>query len=49
VRPGRIAADADIDSLPLSLVHGGHLLLPDRGPGPPTSAVVNKHVTNIVA
>jgi hypothetical protein len=45
VRPGRIAADADIDSLTLSLVGGGHLLLADRGSGPPTSAVVYKLVT----
>ena len=31
---GRIAADADIDSLTLSLVGGGHLLFADRERGP---------------
>ncbi len=34
-RLGRIAADADIDSLTLSLVGGGHLLFSDRDRGPP--------------
>lgn len=46
---GRIAADADIDSLTLSLVGGGHLLFADSDPGPPTSATVNKFVTTVVA
>ncbi|WP_371786335.1 TetR/AcrR family transcriptional regulator [Streptosporangium subroseum] len=46
---GRIAADADIDSLTLSLVGGGHLLFADRDPGPPTTAVVNKFVTAVIA
>ncbi|CAM5587945.1 hypothetical protein SVIOM342S_09375 [Streptomyces violaceorubidus] len=35
---GRISADADIDSLTLSLVGGGHLLFADRDPGPPSTA-----------
>ena len=39
---GRIATDADIDSLTLSLVGGGHLLFADRDPGPPTTATVNR-------
>jgi len=46
---GRIAADADIDSLTLSLVGGGHLLFADRDPGPPAAAVVNKLVTAVIA
>ncbi len=46
---GRIAADADIDSLTLSLVGGGHLLFADRDPGPPTAATVNKLVTTVLA
>lgn len=46
---GRIAADADIDSLTLSLVGGGHLLFADRDPGPPTTAAVAKLVTSVLA
>ncbi|MDT3445885.1 MULTISPECIES: TetR/AcrR family transcriptional regulator [unclassified Pseudofrankia] len=46
---GRIAADADIDSLTLSLVGGGHLLFSDRDLGPPTTATVNKFVTTVLA
>jgi AcrR family transcriptional regulator len=46
---GRIAADADLDSLALSLVGGGHLLLADRDPGPPTTAAVGKLVTTVLA
>lgn len=43
---GRIAADADIDSLTLSLVGGGHLLFADRDLDPPT---VNKLMTTVLA
>lgn len=46
---GRIAADADIDSLTLSLVGGGHLLFADRDLGPPTAATVNKLVATVLA
>ncbi|MFI6948963.1 TetR/AcrR family transcriptional regulator [Streptomyces sp. NPDC050422] len=47
---GRIAADADIDSLTLSLVGGGHLLFTDReAPGPPAKAAVERFVTAAVA
>ncbi|NSC25555.1 TetR/AcrR family transcriptional regulator [Streptomyces albus subsp. chlorinus] len=46
---GRIAADADIDSLTLSLVGGGHLLFADRDPGPPTTEAVNNLVTAVIA
>ncbi len=47
---GRIAADADIDSLTLSLVGGGHLLFADRAAGPPPAAEsVIKLVTAVIA
>ena len=46
---GRIAADADIDSLTLSLVGGGHLLFADRDPGPPTPATVERFVATALA
>ncbi|WP_406316990.1 TetR/AcrR family transcriptional regulator [Streptosporangium sp. NBC_01639] len=46
---GRIAADADIDSLTLSLVGGGHLLFADRDLDPPTTAAVDTFVTAAIA
>jgi AcrR family transcriptional regulator len=46
---GRIAADADIDSLTLALVGGGHLLFADRDTRPPTPAAVNRFVTTVLA
>ncbi|MFF3176710.1 TetR/AcrR family transcriptional regulator [Streptomyces sp. NPDC057900] len=46
---GRIAADADIDSLTLSLVGGGHLLFADSSAGPPSTEAVNKLVTAVIA
>jgi AcrR family transcriptional regulator len=46
---GRISADADIDSLTLSLVGGGHLLFADRDADPPTTAAVKKLVTTVLA
>ncbi|MGW8557312.1 TetR/AcrR family transcriptional regulator [Streptomyces tubercidicus] len=46
---GRISADADIDSLALSLVGGGHLLFADRDSDPPTTATVHKLVTTVLA
>ncbi|MEV0581012.1 TetR/AcrR family transcriptional regulator [Streptomyces sp. NPDC050392] len=46
---GRIAADADIDSLTLSLVGGGHLLFADRDAGPPDAAAVDRFVTAATA
>ena len=46
---GRVAADADIDSLTLSVVGGGHLLFADSDPAPPTPATVNKLVTTVLA
>lgn len=46
---GRIAADADIDSLALSLVGGGHLLTADRTLDPPATAAVTQLVTTVLA
>ncbi|MFK4085319.1 TetR family transcriptional regulator [Kribbella sp. NPDC020789] len=46
---GRISADADIDSVTLSLVGGGHLLFADRDPGPPTTTAVHRLVTSALA
>ncbi len=46
---GRIAADADIDSLTLSLVGGGHLLFSDRELRPPSTAAVKRFVTTALA
>ncbi|MGP4110898.1 TetR/AcrR family transcriptional regulator [Streptomyces sp. 4N509B] len=46
---GRVAGDADIDSLTLSLVGGGHLLFADREPDPPTRAAVDRLVTTVLA
>ncbi|HEY8473588.1 MAG TPA: TetR/AcrR family transcriptional regulator [Natronosporangium sp.] len=46
---GRIAPDADLDSLTLSLVGGGHLLFADRDTGPPTAAAVKKFVSTVLA
>ena len=46
---GRIAADADLESLTLSLVGGGHLLHTGRDDGPPTPATVHRFVTTTLA
>ncbi|MCC3330736.1 TetR/AcrR family transcriptional regulator [Nocardia abscessus] len=46
---GRITADADIDSLTLSLVGGGHLLFTDRDTGPPTTSAVEKFVAAVIS
>ncbi|WP_063052470.1 TetR/AcrR family transcriptional regulator [Nocardia arthritidis] len=46
---GRIAPDADIDSLTLSLVGGAHLLFTDRDPGPPTTSAVEKFVAAVIS
>ncbi|MFF0574848.1 TetR/AcrR family transcriptional regulator [Streptosporangium saharense] len=49
---GRIAADADVDALALSLIGAGHLLFADRGrptPGPEeVSRVVNAVIADVV-
>ncbi len=46
---GRIAADADIGSLTLSLVGGGHLLFSDNETGLPNSTTVKGLVTTVLA
>jgi AcrR family transcriptional regulator len=46
---GRIAADADIGSLTLSLVGGGHLLFTNREPGPPSRPTVERFVASALA
>jgi AcrR family transcriptional regulator len=46
---GRIAADADISSLTLSLVGGGHLLFADRDPDRPSTATVGRYVTSVLS
>ncbi|WP_280343276.1 TetR/AcrR family transcriptional regulator [Nocardia abscessus] len=46
---GRITSDADIDSLTLSLVGGGHLLFTDRDTGPPTTSAVEKFVAAVIS
>lgn len=45
---GRIAADADIDSLTLSLVGGGHLLFTDGDHGPPATSAVERFVAAVI-
>ena len=45
---GRIAADADVDSLALSLIGAGHLLFADRAATPPEPAAVHKVVTTVI-
>lgn len=44
---GRIAADADVDSLALSLVGGAHLLF--AGDGSPEEAAVDRVVASVTA
>ncbi|WP_433178290.1 TetR/AcrR family transcriptional regulator [Actinoallomurus sp. CA-150999] len=46
---GRIAADADADSLALSLIGGGHMLFADRKGTPPDADAVDKLVTTVIA
>ncbi|MFJ3088683.1 TetR/AcrR family transcriptional regulator [Streptomyces sp. NPDC086838] len=46
---GRVAPGADIDSLTLSLVGGGHLLFAGREPGPPDAVAVGRLVTSALA
>ena len=42
---GRIRPDADIDSITVSRVGGGHLLVADGEAGPPTAAAAHNLVT----
>jgi AcrR family transcriptional regulator len=46
---GRIAADADIDTLAPTLVGAAHLLFADRNAVPPEAAAVRKMVTMVLA
>ncbi|WP_040834939.1 TetR/AcrR family transcriptional regulator [Nocardia brevicatena] len=46
---GRIAADADVDSLALSLIGVGHLLFADRQGAPPDTDAVGNVVTTVIA
>jgi AcrR family transcriptional regulator len=46
---GRIAHDADVDTLAPTLVGAGHLLFADRRPGPPDPEAVRRMVVAVLA
>ena len=46
---GRVAADADVDTLAPTLIGAGHLLFADRKGTPPEPAAVRKVVTTVIA
>jgi hypothetical protein len=46
---GRIAADADIDTLAPTIIGAAHLLFTDRESTPPDTAALHKMVTTIMA
>lgn len=46
---GRIAADADVDTLALTLIGAGHLLFAGRQGTPPEAGAVHKVVTTVIA
>ncbi|GAA5052227.1 TetR/AcrR family transcriptional regulator [Nocardia callitridis] len=46
---GRITPHADIDTLTLSLVGGGHLLFTNRTPDAPTEQALDKFVSSVIA
>lgn len=46
---GRIAADADVDTLALTLIGTGHLLFAGRESTPPEAGAVRKIVTTVIA
>jgi AcrR family transcriptional regulator len=46
---GRIAADADVDTLSAVLIGAGHRLFADRKGNPPQAAAVTKMVTTVLA
>ena len=46
---GRIAADADVDTLAPTLIGAGHLLFADRTGAPPEAGAVRKMVTTVIA
>lgn len=45
---GRIAADADVDTLAPTLIGAGHLLFADRNGAPPEAEAVRKVVTTVI-
>jgi AcrR family transcriptional regulator len=45
---GRIAADADVDTLAAMLIGAGHLLFADRKGTPPEAGAVDKVVTTVI-
>ncbi|GAA2353658.1 TetR/AcrR family transcriptional regulator [Streptomyces cuspidosporus] len=45
---GRVAADADVDTLAPTLIGAGHLLFADRHGAPPGAGAVRKAVTTVV-
>jgi len=46
---GRIAADADVDTLAPALIGAGHLLYADRAGAPPEADAVRKVVSTVIA
>ncbi|MFJ1767572.1 TetR/AcrR family transcriptional regulator [Amycolatopsis sp. NPDC088138] len=46
---GRIAADADVDNVALSLIGAGHLLFAGRRGGPPPAEEVDRLVATVIA
>ncbi|MEV8633717.1 TetR/AcrR family transcriptional regulator [Streptosporangium sp. NPDC051023] len=46
---GRIAADADVDTLAPTLIGAGHLLFADRKSTPPDAEAVRRMVTTVIA
>jgi AcrR family transcriptional regulator len=46
---GRIAADAEVDTLALALIGSGHLLFADREGTPPNTGAVHKMVDTVMA
>jgi hypothetical protein len=46
---GRIAVDADVDTLAPTLIGTGHLLFADRKSTPPDAGAVDKVVTSVIA
>lgn len=46
---GRLAADADVDTLAPTLVGAGHLLFADRSSAPPEPAAIRKMVTTVIS
>lgn len=46
---GRLAGDADIDTLAPTLVGAGYLLFADRSSAPPQTTAIRKMVATVVA